>query len=341
MSSQSPSTRTTSSPVPETFEACLLGHHHARPAVPQHASEPLRRQLGIQRHVGSPRFQHPKGAQHQLHCPSPRRARLVPPDPPPAPQVPRQLVGLVVQLAVAQLANPVANRQPPPADAAASPEKRSCTGERSPPHDPSRSTPPAPDDAPTPPASRAATLAAPGSPRHALQQPPVVPEQPLHASTHRTAPCCTRRREEPLRRVGRVEGQVELGHVRVDPHRLEGQPRRRRLTPRRLGLLEDEGHLEERRSAQVALRMQLLDQPLEREVLVLVRTQDDAAHAREQLAEGRIPGEVGAQDERVREEADERLQLGRVSGRRSGSPRRRRPAPCTGAAGPGRPPAAP
>ena len=52
------------------------------------------------------------------------------------------------------------------------------------------------------------------------------------------------------------------------------------------GALQGEHHLEQRRAAQVALRVQLLDQPLEGQVLVGVGAERRLAHPREQLREG-------------------------------------------------------
>ena len=70
---------------------------------------------------------------------------------------------------------------------------------------------------------------------------------------------------------------------------------------------------------EVALRLQLLDQLLERQVLVGVGVERRLAHPRQQLAEGRVAGEVGAQDQGVDEEADQPLDLARGCGWRSAS----------------------
>ena len=73
-------------------------------------------------------------------------------------------------------------------------------------------------------------------------------------------------------------------------------------------VLQGEHHLEERRAAQVALGLELLDQLLEGQVLVGVGAERGLAHAAQQLAEGGVAVEAGAQHERVDEEADEALQ---------------------------------
>ncbi len=77
-----------------------------------------------------------------------------------------------------------------------------------------------------------------------------------------------------------------------------------------LHVLEGEHHLEERVVHQAPLGGQLLHQALEGEVLVLVGAQRGLAHPLQQLREGRVAGQVGAQHESVDEEADQRLQLG-------------------------------
>ena len=70
---------------------------------------------------------------------------------------------------------------------------------------------------------------------------------------------------------------------------------------------------------QVALRRELLHQLLEGDVLVVVGRQGRVPHPRQELGEGRIAGEVGAQGQRVDEEADQPLQLrpGAVGDRRA------------------------
>ncbi len=60
---------------------------------------------------------------------------------------------------------------------------------------------------------------------------------------------------------------------------------------------------------EVALGLQLLDELLERQVLMRVGLERDFAHAPEQLAEGRVAREVCAQHERVDEEPDEVFDL--------------------------------
>ena len=71
------------------------------------------------------------------------------------------------------------------------------------------------------------------------------------------------------------------------------------------GVLQGEHDLEQRVAGQGPGRGELLDQPLERHVLVGVGGQAGLADPVEQLAEGRVAGQVGAQHQGVDEEADQ------------------------------------
>src|ERR1044072_8847337 len=68
--------------------------------------------------------------------------------------------------------------------------------------------------------------------------------------------------------------------------------------------------MEERRLAEISLRLQLFYKHLERNVLVLVRVYRDFLHSPEQLSKAGVARQIRAQGERVYEEADERLDLG-------------------------------
>ncbi len=78
----------------------------------------------------------------------------------------------------------------------------------------------------------------------------------------------------------------------------ERQRRRRRV-------LEGEEHLDERRPREIPLRRQLLDQALERQLLVGQRRQARLARPADELGDRGAAGEVGAEDQRVDEEADQ------------------------------------
>ncbi len=107
---------------------------------------------------------------------------------------------------------------------------------------------------------------------------------------------------------GQRQRQVELGGGATAPHPPALQAGERdRLAGR---VLEHEHHLEERGAPHVALRVDLLDQVLEGHVLVRVRAQAGLFHLGDQLGEGGLRGQLGAERERVHEEADEPLGLG-------------------------------
>ncbi len=122
---------------------------------------------------------------------------------------------------------------------------------------------------------------------------------------------CSSRPEQSPVLLPPEEGQVELGRARVHVERREGEI----ADPeRRPGLvLEHEHDLEQRVAAHVALGLDLLDELLERELVVGIGAEGDLAHAAQQLAEARPAPHVGAQDQGVGEEADQSLDLGPVA----------------------------
>ncbi len=109
--------------------------------------------------------------------------------------------------------------------------------------------------------------------------------------------------------IGHPDAEVELRRRRVEGERPladSGQLAPRR--PRRVAV-ERQGDLEQRRVGQVALRLQLVDDPLEGHVLVVVGLQGGPPRAAEELAERRLAGQVHPQHQGVGEEADEGLGL--------------------------------
>ncbi|CAB3975702.1 hypothetical protein BCO9919_07049 [Burkholderia cenocepacia] len=102
-----------------------------------------------------------------------------------------------------------------------------------------------------------------------------------------------------------MEREVELRGVGLHRHRRGHETGE----AHRLGwrFLVREHDLEHRRAAQVALERERIHHLLERNLLAAVAVERDALHARQQFAEGRIAGQVHAQREHVREEADQRL----------------------------------
>ena len=109
--------------------------------------------------------------------------------------------------------------------------------------------------------------------------------------------------------VVHVERQIELGDAVVDVDRLHAESLEAEARFRRVR----HHHLEQRRAAQVARRMQLFDQLLERQVLVRVGPQRGLPYPPERLAESRIARQIGPHDERVDEEADHAFDLQAVS----------------------------
>ncbi len=108
-----------------------------------------------------------------------------------------------------------------------------------------------------------------------------------------------RRRELEARRLG---GNLEPG---------DREPGQGRLLPRRV--LQHQHDLEERAERQVAARRQLLDQLLERQLLVSVGLQADLAVPRDQLPPRRLAAEIAGQRQQVDEEADQALGLGAIA----------------------------
>ncbi|PPS81433.1 hypothetical protein BZZ08_05504 [Streptomyces sp. MH60] len=102
---------------------------------------------------------------------------------------------------------------------------------------------------------------------------------------------------------GEVELQVELGGA--GGHRLQPAPDARQVQLDDVVALPGEHHLEQRVVRGGPLRVEHLDEPLERHVLVVVGGQGPVRDAGERLGEGRVAGQVGAQHPGVDEEADE------------------------------------
>ncbi len=112
---------------------------------------------------------------------------------------------------------------------------------------------------------------------------------------------------QPRVRFLKSERQVENGRAAV--HGAVGGPDSRQVQREVAGIVKHEHHLEQRVAAQIALRLQRLDQPLEGQILVLVGFERALADPFQHQAEGRIAGEVAAQRQRVDEEADQPFHL--------------------------------
>ncbi len=150
-------------------------------------------------------------------------------------------------------------------------------------------------------------LAQPG-PRagdHLLQQPQPAPGQPVRGVVVEQVGAVHQRAAQPGpgRVVDQGEGEVELGRAGVDQvhvHGQAGQVRAHRFAP-----LVGHQHLEQRVPGQRPGRPQVVHDLLERHVLVVERGQHHAAGARHQFPRVRVAGQVQAQHQGVREEADQ------------------------------------
>ena len=169
-----------------------------------------------------------------------------------------------------------------------------------------------------------------------LQQPDQPRRQRLHAGCGRTGRwriparrrCRPARRPAAASRPARATGRTSRSRrrpARTAPQGPAAPARRRRV------VLERQHHLEQRMPRQRPRRVEHLDQPLERHVLVARRPQDcRRAPGRPARAKLGSPRHVGAQHQRVDEEADQVVQrrVGAARDRRcrSGCRRRRRAA---------------
>jgi hypothetical protein len=112
---------------------------------------------------------------------------------------------------------------------------------------------------------------------------------------------------ETARPLRGIEREVELRHLDRRGDRRQHQPGQADLLGRQVEHVEE--HPKQRRAAEVAFRRQLLEQALERHVLVGKRLQGRLPHPVEERAEGRVAAEVGPQRQVVEEQADQPLQL--------------------------------
>ena len=109
--------------------------------------------------------------------------------------------------------------------------------------------------------------------------------------------------------LGQRQRQVELGAAGGDRERRRGQAGQLDAAGRGASLgLERQHHLEQRMPRQRPRRVQRLNQPLERQVLMRVGRKIARAHPPDQLPECGLPAEIGAQHQRVDEEANELVQ---------------------------------
>ncbi len=139
-----------------------------------------------------------------------------------------------------------------------------------------------------------------------LQNPPQVLGERLRRGLVEQVGAVLEHAVDGVADLDEVEREVELRRLRAERHgpRLdagEGE------TAVGAGDVHDHG-LEQRMSGERSGRVEDLDEPFERDILVVERGEVGVAYAGEQVGERGVAGGVGAQDERVEEEADQVLQ---------------------------------
>ncbi|GEL68390.1 hypothetical protein MVI01_01740 [Myxococcus virescens] len=143
--------------------------------------------------------------------------------------------------------------------------------------------------------------------RDAREQRLEVPREALHGRAVEEVTVVLDEAAQAVRGLLEVQRHVELRRPRLQVQLLDGDAGQGQRLARHA--LEVERGLEQRRVGQVAGGLHCLHQLLERDVLVRIGAQRRLPHALEQLAEGRVAGQVRAQHQRVDEEADEALRL--------------------------------
>src|SRR5438105_3915145 len=103
------------------------------------------------------------------------------------------------------------------------------------------------------------------------------------------------------------QSQIEFRRLVACSDGLQGQTRQ--LNGGHGRILQSKRDLKQWVVTQTALRLQFFHELFEWQVLMSVRAQRDFPHTLEQLSERRVPGEVGAQSERVDEEPNEPFYL--------------------------------
>ena len=113
-----------------------------------------------------------------------------------------------------------------------------------------------------------------------------------------------------LGRLPNVNLQVKAGRVHLDRKIADAQVRARERARFTWRILQGKHDLEQRISAQIPFRIELLHQPLKWQVLVRKRIQSDPTHASQQLDKTRVSRCIGAHHQTVDEETDQLFELG-------------------------------
>ena len=138
---------------------------------------------------------------------------------------------------------------------------------------------------------------------------PALPRSPRRTGRWRIP---ARRRSRPARRrraaarSARPTGRTSRSRSRSA--RRHRKPRQLQRAGAGLARLKRQHHLEQRMPRQRPRRVEHLDQPLERQLLVAIGRKVAAPHPADQLTEARVARGVGAQHQRVDEEPDQIVQ---------------------------------
>jgi hypothetical protein len=135
-----------------------------------------------------------------------------------------------------------------------------------------------------------------------------VPHEPVHGVRVQHFGAVLHLRPNAGFLLDQVQDQIELGGL-IGHHRTShGKPRELDFEGWRV--LKGEHHLNQRGVVHRALGLNRFDQPLEGQVLVGEGAESDLANPVQQLPERGVAGQVGAHDQCVDEEPDQRQEAG-------------------------------
>ena len=144
-----------------------------------------------------------------------------------------------------------------------------------------------------------------------VQQRAQMLHQPRRGRRFEQLPIVFENAMQSVIQVPGIEDQVEqrgcaFGGNGIDRQAGEGCPFGRRV-------LQREHHLEQWTATEIALGLELIDEPLERQVLVRVCSERHALHACDEVRKARQVMQVDAQCQRVDEETDQSFGLGAIT----------------------------
>ncbi|CRM51869.1 hypothetical protein [Pseudomonas sp. 58 R 3] len=130
----------------------------------------------------------------------------------------------------------------------------------------------------------------------------------LHGGRFEQVSGVGQRRPDTLRGLLSIQAEVELCTLAAPLQCLNGQARQLQLATGLMRFsLVVEHHLEQRVMAQAALRLQCLDQLLERQILMTLGLECALLDLGQQLTEGHLPVDIGLEHLGIDEEADKAL----------------------------------